>query len=338
MSLNIQSESSPVTMGIVFKKSTGVYTVNAGGRSISCSISNRLRKVLLYPTADLSSNPHHRVQAVRDIQMVDPIAVGDEVTFMDAGDGSGMITEVLPRRSKLTRRAPGAKPLEQVIVANVDRVVAVLAAAQPKPKWGMLDRYLASAEACELPALICITKMDALKGKHVDEVMEVVEDYRRIGYPVVLTSAADGSGIEEVKAELAGQYSAFVGMSGVGKTTLLNAIQPGLGLRVGEINLNLDKGRHTTTGLEMFPLEFGGGVVDTPGMKVFGFWDVESQDVALLFREMQPYVGQCRFGLDCHHDTEPNCAIKSAVESGEISQRRYQSYLYIRQYMYAEEK
>ncbi len=338
LSLPVQSDSNPALTGVVFKKSTGIYLVKAGNQSIPCAISNRLRKVLLYPIADLSSNPHHRVQSVRDIQTVDPIAVGDEVVFTDAGDGSGMITEVLPRRSKLTRRAPGAKPLEQVIVANVDRVVAVIAAAQPNPKWGMLDRYLASAEACELPALICITKMDALKAKHTDAVMEVVEDYQRIGYPVILTSAADGSGIEAMRNELAGQYSAFVGMSGVGKTTLLNAIQPGLGLRVGEINLNLDKGRHTTTGLEMFPLDFGGGIVDTPGMKVFGFWDVESQDVALLFREMQPYVGQCRFGLDCQHDSEPGCTIKAAVELGEISQRRYESYLFIRQYMYAQEK
>jgi len=109
-------------------------------------------------------------------------------------------------------------------------------------------------------------------------------------------------------------------------------------LRIGEINLNLDKGRHTTTGLEMFPLDFGGGIVDTPGMKTFGFWDVESGDVALLFREMQPHVGKCRFGMDCQHDTEPGCAIKAAVEAGEISQRRYKSYLHIRDYMYAEEK
>jgi ribosome biogenesis GTPase len=338
VSFDLQSESMPANTGIVFKKSTGVYTVNANGRSVQCAISNRLRKVLLYPIADLSSIPHHRVQSVRDIQTVDPIAVGDEVTFVDAGDGSGMITEVLPRRSKLTRRAPGPKPLEQIVVANVDRVVAVIAAAQPRPKWGMLDRYLASAEACDLPALICVTKLDALKEKHAAEVMEIVEDYQRMGYPVVLTSAADGTGFETLKAELAGQYSAFVGMSGVGKTTLLNALQPGLGLRVGEINLDLDKGRHTTTGLEMFPLEIGGAVIDTPGMKVFGFWDVESDDVALLFREMQPYVGLCRFGLDCRHDTEPGCAIKAAVEAGEISHRRYHSYLYIRDNMYAEEK
>ncbi len=334
MSDLIQTDST----GIVFRKSTGVYHVKANGRVFPCTISNRLRKILIYPIADASSIPHQRVQKVRDIQTVDPIAIGDAVHFIDAGDGTGMITEVLPRRSKLTRRAPGPKPLEQVVVANVDQIVAVIAAAQPKPRWTMLDRYLASAEACDLTAIICITKMDALKGKDADEVLAVVEDYRLIGYRVMLTSAADGTGVEEFKSALTGRTSALVGMSGVGKTTLLNAVQPELGLRVAAINLQTDKGRHTTTNLEMFGLDFGGSVVDTPGMKVFGFWDVESDDVALLYKEMQSYVGLCRYGLNCRHDSEPGCAIRQAVDAGEISLRRYESYRYVRDYLYAQEK
>lgn len=324
--------------GVVYKKSTGTYIVHSDGRVLTCSISSRLRKVLIWPTADRSSVPHQKVQEVRDINAVDPVAIGDCVQVIDAGDGTGMINEILPRRNKLTRRAPGTKPLEQVVVANVDQVIPVIAAAQPKPKWGMLDRYLAGIEACEVEALICITKMDALKNRDAGELMEVVEDYRRIGYRVILTSAADGRGVDEFKAALTGRVSAFVGMSGVGKTTLLNAVQPGLGLRVGEINLELDKGRHTTTSLEMFPLEAGGAVVDTPGMKTFGLWDVEDDDIALFFREMEPYVGACRFGLDCQHDTEPGCAIKSAVAKGVVSQRRYESYLYIRDHLIAAEK
>jgi ribosome biogenesis GTPase / thiamine phosphate phosphatase len=328
----------PANTGIVFKKSTGTYMVQSDSQMIPCSISSRLRKVLIMPTADRSSVPHQKVQEVQDIKSVDPVAIGDRVTFLDAGDGTGVITEVLPRTNKLTRRAPGTKPLEQIVVANVDQVIPVMSAAQPKPKWGMLDRYLAGAEACDIPALICITKLDALKDRDTDEVMEVVEDYRRIGYPVILTSAADGRGVDEFKAALAGRVSAFVGMSGVGKTTVLNAVQPGLGLRVGEINLTLDKGRHTTTGLEMFPLEFGGGVVDTPGMKTFGFWDVDQDDVALFFKEMSPFVGTCKYGLDCQHDTEPGCAIKRGVQTGHISARRHRSYLYIRDHMAAEEK
>ncbi|MEO8611077.1 MAG: ribosome small subunit-dependent GTPase A [Chloroflexota bacterium] len=337
MSYDLNLNTSGNT-GIVYKKSTGTYFVHVDGRIIPCSISNRLRKVLMMPTADRSSVPHQSVQAVRDITSVDPVAVGDRVCFTDAGDGTGMITEVLPRTNQLTRRAPGPKPLEQVVVANVDQVIPVIAAAQPKPKWGMLDRYLAGIEACEIPALICITKMDALKDRDTDELMQVVEDYRHIGYPVLLTSAADGTGIEAFREALAGKISAFVGMSGVGKTTVLNAVQPGLGLRVNEINLQLDKGRHTTTGLEMFPLEFGGSVVDTPGIKTFGFWDVDEDDMALFFKEMQSFVGSCRFGLDCRHETEPGCAIKQAVVKGAISERRYRSFLYIRDHIIAAEK
>jgi ribosome biogenesis GTPase / thiamine phosphate phosphatase len=326
--------------GIVYKKSTGTYHVSVNGQTIVCSISSLLRRELHYPM-HMESKPKYlqHVWEVEDIHAVDPVAVGDRVVFTDADDGTGMITEVMPRTNKLTRRTPGPKPLEQVIVANVDQVIPVIAAAQPKPKWGMMDRYLASAAACEIPAVICITKLDAIKGKRGErEVIEVIEDYQRIGYRVIVTSAADGMGIEDVKSALHERVSVFIGMSGVGKTTLLNAVQPGLGLRVSEINLNIDKGRHTTTHLQMFPLDSGGGVVDTPGMKVFGFWDVEAEDVALLFAEMAQYVGQCRFGLNCRHDHEPACAIKEAVEAGDISQRRYESYLYIRDYMYAEDK
>jgi ribosome biogenesis GTPase len=324
----------------VYKKSTGTYHVYVNGQTIICSISSLLRRELVYPIA-MESKPKYlqRVWDVEEIHAVDPVAVGDRVVFTDAGDGTGMITEVVARTNKLTRRTPGPKPLEQVIVANVDQVVPVIAVAQPKPKWGMMDRYLASAKACEIPAVICITKLDAIQGKRGErEVMEVVEDYQRIGYRIILTSSADGTGIDELKATLEGRVSVFVGMSGVGKTTLLNAVQPDLGLRVKEINTQIDKGRHTTTHLEMFSLDTGGSVVDTPGMKVFGFWDVEAEDVALLFVEMAPYVGQCRFGLNCGHDHEPGCAIKQAVEAGEISERRYESYLYIREYMYAEDK
>jgi ribosome biogenesis GTPase len=326
--------------GIVYKKSTGSYVVSMNGQTVVCSISSKLRRELVYPLS-MASKPKYlqHVWDVEEIHAVDPVAIGDRVLFTDAGDGTGMITETLPRTNKLTRRTPGPKPLEQVIVANVDQVIPVIAAAQPKPKWGMMDRYLASAEACEIPAVICITKLDAIRGKRGEgEVMEVIEDYQRIGYRVILTSAADGTGVDDMKEALQARISVFIGMSGVGKTTLLNAVQPGLGLRVSEINTQIDKGRHTTTHLEMFPLEVGGSVVDTPGMKVFGFWDVDEEDVALLFVEMAQYVGRCRFGLDCRHEHEPGCAIKQAVEAGEISERRYQSYLYVRDYMYAEDK
>lgn len=328
--------------GIVFKKSTGTYYVNVQGEVVVCSISNSLRKELIYPFFR-ESKTVKRVQKVKEIPLVDPVAVGDVVSFVPAGhDGNsqvGVIHEVLPRKSKLTRRATGSKPLEQVVVANVDQIVVVSACAQPQPKWGMLDRYLVSAESCEIPAVICMNKVDLLRGSAAEaEVMAEIETYQRAGYTVLVTSAQDEEGLEAFKGALRGRVSAFVGMSGVGKTSLLNRVQPGLGLRVSQINTNIDKGRHTTTHLEMFSLDFGGAIVDTPGMKTFGLWDTGSEEIILLFREMAPYAGRCRFGLRCTHQHEPGCALLLAVEAGKVSARRYASYLYIRDHLDAGDK
>ncbi|MDX1991975.1 MAG: ribosome small subunit-dependent GTPase A [bacterium] len=324
--------------GIVFKKSTGSYTVHSeDGKVVTCAISSRLRKRLIYPMRDKSSLPYFRVVDVKDIERVDPVAVGDEVIFTDATDGTGLITEILPRRSELTRRVPGPKPLEQVFVANVDQVLTVFAAAQPKPRWPMLDRYLASAEASEIPAIIVITKLDLVRGKKAErEIIETANSYAAIGYPVLMTSATEGDGLAPLKAMLAGKQSALMGMSGVGKSTLLNAIQPGLGLRVSEINTRIDKGRHTTTHLEMFPLEMGGTIIDTPGIKLFGLWNTEADDIPPLFREFVPFLDQCKFS-SCSHVHEPGCAVKRAVEQGIITQQRYDSYLYLRDHLYTEE-
>ena len=316
--------------GVVFRKNLGHYTVHTEERDIDCALSSRLRKELIYPTADPSSL-RHRVQQVREIEHVDPVAIGDLVIFTDAGDGSGMITEILPRRNKLSRPAttPGQRVFEQVIVSNVNQVIPVFAAANPPPKWHLLDRYLVSAEASELPALICITKIDLLSDR--SEIDGVVDSYRKIGYNVLYVSAATGEGLEEIKQAFRGQISVMVGKSGVGKTSLLNAIQPGLGLRVKEVSRGeLGKGMHTTTYLEMFPLDFGGAVIDTPGMREFGLWDADNDSLDQFFPEMRPLIGKCKFGLDCIHDEEPGCAVRKAVVDGTISPYRYQSYIKLR--------
>jgi ribosome biogenesis GTPase len=276
------------------------------------------------------------VQDVREIEHVDPIAIGDRVRFTpfaEAGQDRGMITEVLPRLSKLSRPAPvpGQRVFEQVIVANVDLVLPVFAIADPTPKWGLLDRYLVSAESSKLPVLIVITKLDlAWKNPDFDSDLEA---YRHCGYPIQLVSANTGEGIAEFKQALRGKTSVLVGKSGVGKTSLLNAIQPGLGLRVKAVsNGEQGKGRHTTTHLEMFRLDpdSGGAIVDTPGMREFGLWEVSGEDLAYLFPEMAGYVGQCKFGLSCSHDVEPGCAIRKAVMAGAISPHRYKSYMNLR--------
>ena len=315
-------------IGIVFRKTLGRYTIHAHGREIDCVLSSLLHKQLIYPTADPTSL-RHRVQEVRELDHVDPVAIGDRVHYVNAGDGSGMITAILPRRNKLSRPA-SQRAFEQVIVSNADMVLPVFAAASPTPKWGLLDRYLVSAEAADLPSLIVINKLDlAWKNPSLDEELEI---YRRIGYPVLLVSAATGEGIEELKLALQGKLSVMVGKSGVGKTSLLNEIQPGLGLRVKAVSQGEQgKGRHTTTHLEMFKLDFDGALVDTPGMREFGLWNIASEELAYLFPEMADYVGQCKFGLGCRHDREPGCAIRRAVMAGEISPHRYKSYMHLQE-------
>ena len=319
--MNIQKTNA--IHGLVFKKTLGRYYVKSNNKTIVCSISSKLRKKLIYPIADPSSiRPH--VVAVEDIKTVDPIAIGDVVVCTNGNDAIGVITEVLPRKKKFSRRAAGVKPLEQVIVSNADQVIPVLSATKPKLKWKLLDRYLADAEFASHPAIVCITKLDLANR---DKLVNEVNLYRRLGYPVILTSAVTGEGLDELKNSLKDKTTVLLGKSGVGKTTLLNTIQPGLGLRVDEVSGSTGKGKHTTSNLEMFELEFGGKIIDTPGMREFGIWNIESMDIAGLFPEMRPYIGDCKFGLSCSHTHEPGCAIKIAVEAGEIAYHRYGSYL-----------
>jgi ribosome biogenesis GTPase / thiamine phosphate phosphatase len=326
--MNTTDESG---QGVVFRKSLGRYTVHNNGREIDCVLSSLLHKQLIYPTADPTSL-RHNVQTVREIDHVDPLAIGDRVRYLDAGEGRGMITEILPRRSKLSRPmpVPGQRVFEQVIVSNADQVVPVFAVANPTPKWGLLDRYLVTAEAAGLPSLIVITKLDLVeKNKELEADLEV---YRHIGYPIHLISSVTGEGLEELKQALRGHMSVLIGKSGVGKTSLLNAIQPGLGLRVKEVSRgDVGKGRHTTSHLQMFELCFGGTLVDTPGMREFGLWDIATEDLVYHFPEMANCAGKCKFGMSCHHADEPGCAIRKAVVAGEISPYRYQSYLRLRE-------
>jgi ribosome biogenesis GTPase len=316
--------------GVVIKKSGGGYQVHLDGDSIACQASPGLHD----PSEDGDRNIQHKkgVTGRRD-----PVAVGDVVRLVRmAGQEYGQIVEILPRRSCIARRGaipwPGAHAFEQVIASNVDQVVPVMAAAEPTPHWRLLDRYLVAAEAADLPAAICITKLDLVQdgGKGEQALYEAAEVYRRVGYTVLMVSAYSGTNLAELKLALQGRTSLLLGKSGVGKSTLLNALQPGLGLRVKEVSQATGKGRHTTTHLEMFPFEFGGAMIDTPGSREFGLWDVASDDLAYFFPEMRPFIGQCKFGLDCQHDEEPGCAVRKAVMDGRISPARYQSYMLLK--------
>ncbi len=265
--------------GVVFRKTIGHYTAHANGRELDCTLSSLIHKDLIYSTADPTSM-RTRVQEVHELEHVDPIAIGDHVRLIDAGGNRAVITEVLPRLSTFSRPATvsGQRVFEQVIAANADQIIPIFSIASPTPKWRLLDRYLVAAEAAGLPSLIVITKLDlAWKNPQLDEELEI---YRKIGYPILQVSSVTGDGIEELKSALQGRMSVLVGKSGVGKTSLLNAIQPGLGLRVNAVSKGeLGKGRHTTTHYEMFELGFGGTLVDTPGMREFGLWDIASEEL-----------------------------------------------------------
>ncbi len=328
-------------IGVVIQKNTAIYRVRLDGRVIDCSLSARLWKPSGREQAkhkDLRQRDQRHDRDNDGSSPRDLLAVGDLVRLAAGSNGSGQIVEILPRRNRLARRSavsmPGAHPFEQVIAANVDLVVPVFAAADPAPKWNLLDRYLVSAESLEIPSLVCITKLDlaqAADGSLDEELEAAATEYRRIGYPVLLTSARSNTGIADLREALSGRVAVLVGKSGVGKTSLLNALQPGLGLRVSAVNPVTGKGRHTTSSAEMFALDSGGAIVDTPGVREFGLWDVDQDDLALFFPEMRPFVGRCRFGLDCRHEDEPGCALRRAVMAGQVSPRRYQSYMRLMQ-------
>ncbi len=252
------------------------------------------------------------------------LAVGDRVELDAVGESKGVIHRVLPRERALVRLVPGRKPKLHVLAANVDQLAIVSALIDPPYKTGLVDRYLVIAHQAGIAPALCLNKIELGDAQRRERAREVFSVYRSLGYPYVETSAKTGAGIEELRSLLAGKRSVLVGHSGVGKSKLAAAVQPGIRLSSGEVDRR-GRGRHTTTASTLFPLDFGGELVDTPGVRELSIRHVKREELDRCFPELRPLLGRCRF-TSCSHVPEPGCAVKAALEDHRIARERYESY------------
>ncbi len=293
-----------VKHGLIVKAQSGFFWVETGEGLVICQLRGKLKQG----------------KAKGDIA-----ALGDHVTITLLDDGSGALENVEERKQALVRLDPRPQgEYQQVLLANADQVVFVFACANPNPKLRMLDRFLLIAEKQKIPIVIIANKIDL-----VENAKETFGLYETIGYRVIYTSAKTEQGLEEMRDVLKNKISALAGPSGVGKSSLLNALQPGLGLAVNEISKVMNKGRHTTVTRQMFALEGGGYVADTPGWKSLALWDTEAAEIDAYFPELRDLVPHCQFS-DCTHIHEPGCAVLAALKENKIHPERYESYLRLR--------
>lgn len=305
----VTADGAPEADGVVVQGTGGIWEIRTDdGRTVSASMRGRLK--------------HEAHGALK-------LAVGDRVSVVrDSSEGSAWsIATIHERRSKLARRAPGGARGERIVVANLDQVLVVFAAARPEPHPRMLDRFLVIAEANGLAARIVVNKCDLVSP---EAARSLFAEHVDAGYPVHYTSVTTGEGLEALRNELAGRSSALSGPSGVGKSSLMNMLFPGLDLRTAAISDSVNKGRHTTVGAVLHPLPGGGFLADTPGLREVGLWGIDARQIAECFPEFRPLLGSCRFA-DCIHTVEPECAIREAVQRGAITKGRYESYLKLRE-------
>lgn len=293
--------------GLVIKNTGSWYLVKTeDGRFIECKIKGNFR--------------------LKGIRSTNPIAVGDHVQILINNEGTAFINEIEDRKNYIIRRSSNLSKQSHIIAANLDQCMLVVTVNYPETSTIFIDRFLASAEAYRIPVKLIFNKVDKYSTEELNYLDALINLYTHIGYPCFKVSALNGEGIEAIRQDLKGKVTLFSGHSGVGKSTLINAILPELDIKTAEISTYHNKGMHTTTFSEMFPVAGDGYIIDTPGIKGFGTFDMEEEEVGHYFKEIFEYSANCKYN-NCTHRHEPGCAVRDAVEQHLISESRYTSYL-----------
>jgi ribosome biogenesis GTPase len=296
--------------GLVIKSTGSFITVRKpDGRLIMCKVKGQFK--------------------MHGKKTTNPVAVGDRVDVLEVpGQEIGLINRLHERHNYIIRKSKKLSKIYHVIAANIDQAILVVTVAFPHTHTGFIDRFLTTAEAYHIPAILVFNKIDLYNEEMIDRHVEMTTIYEMAGYPMLQVSAKRGDNIDKLALLLKDKITLFSGHSGVGKSALINAIQPGLNLRTGTISDYHNKGKHTTTFAEMVPLDNGGYIIDSPGIREFGLTDFKKQEVAERFPEFRAIMHDCQFA-NCSHTKEPNCAVKAALENGDIHPSRYHNYLSI---------
>lgn len=332
--------------GMVLNGAHGIYDVHTDDGILRCTLRGKLKKAFAEAsaakpvgktrTSQQRTNKYAQANEAERLERIEKrdssenlppirLAVGDHVKIRKLDNTTGLIEEILPRTSELSRMDAGStakKLIQQTLLANLTQVVVVFATVQPEPHFGLLDRYLTICESAQLSPVICINKSDLPHSPYVEEGADL---YTQLGYIVIRTSTQTEEGISQLQGLLKDQITLFTGPSGVGKSSLVNAIEPGMAIRTGLVSDVTGKGKHTTTGSQLYPLSTGGWLADSAGIRALAAWNISPEELAECFIEFRPYLGECLYG-DCIHLEEEGCALRQAVEEGLINERRYRSY------------